>query len=224
MFTGLVQAVGRIAALEMRGGDCRMHIGSGTLDMRDAAVGDSICVDGVCLTATELTRDGFWCDVSNETLSCTTLGRLREGDAVNLEASLRPTTQLGGHFVSGHVDGVGRVRARKADGRSVRFKVEVPAALARYVAAKGSICLDGVSLTVNAVKGRTFDVNIVPHTQEQTTLKAWDKGTEVNVEVDLVARYVERLLVRDEIGDDKKLKAPRRKARTQAAKRKRKSR
>jgi riboflavin synthase len=194
MFTGLVQSVGSIAAREPRGGDTRLRVRTGKLDLHGVRIGDSICVSGVCLTATELTGDGFWCDVSNETLACTTLGALEVGAAVNLEKSLLPTTHLGGHFVSGHVDGVAVVRSRRDDGRSVRFEIDVPRALAKYVAAKGSVCLDGVSLTVNTVTDASFDVNIVPHTQAETTLGGWTTGTRVNVEVDLLARYVERLL------------------------------
>jgi riboflavin synthase len=185
-----------LAAREAVGGDGRLHVQTGKLDLGDVKVGDSICVSGVCLTATALDGNGFWCDVSNETLGRTTLGALKQGDAVNLEKSLLPTTHLGGHFVSGHVDGVGQVVNRRDDGRSVRFEVEVPAELARYVAPKGSICLDGVSLTVNGVSGACFDVNIVPHTLSETTLSWWRPGTRVNIEVDLIARYVERLLAK----------------------------
>ncbi len=207
MFTGLVQAVGTLAAREAAGGDCRLRIHTGTLAMNDVKTGDSICVSGVCLTVTEFAPDGFQCDVSNETLACTNLGELNVGDAVNLERSLLPTTQLGGHFVSGHVDGVGRVAARRDDGRSIRFEIDAPAALARYVAPKGSICLDGVSLTINAVNGARFDVNIVPHTQANTSLSQWVVGRRVNIEVDLIARYVERLLSVDTAG--RILKKPR---------------
>jgi riboflavin synthase len=169
-------------------------IHTGTLDLSDVRVGDSICVNGVCLTATELSVDGFWCDVSGETLARTTLAELRAGSAVNLEKSLLPTTRMGGHLVSGHVDGVAHVAERGDDGRSVRFRIRVPANLAKYVAEKGSVCLDGVSLTVNSVHDGEFDVNIVPHTQQETTLGFLQVGQRVNVEVDLIARYVERLL------------------------------
>lgn len=194
MFTGLIQAIGSVAAHEARGGDCRLHIVTGKLDLSDVKTGDSICVSGVCLTATELTPSGFWCDVSNETLARTTLGGLNDGDAVNLEKSLLPTTRLGGHFVSGHVDGVGHVVSRRDDGRSVRFEIEPPLELAKYIAPKGSVCLDGVSLTVNTVVGARFDVNIVPHTLTETTLSQWRPGRRVNLEVDLIARYVDQLL------------------------------
>lgn len=196
MFTGLIQAVGHIAAIESRGADCRMRIRTGKLDLGEVKLGDSICVSGVCLTATQLPGDGFWCDVSGETLKLTTLGERKVGDEVNLEKSLLPTTRMGGHLVSGHVDGVGRVVSRRDDGRSIRFEIEVPSALAKYIAAKGSVCLDGVSLTVNTVAGTRFDINIVPHTQSETTLGGWAVDTRVNVEVDLIARYVERLLAK----------------------------
>jgi riboflavin synthase len=194
MFTGIIQAIGSIAAQQDRGADRRVLIHTGTLDLSDVRVGDSICVNGVCLTATELSVDGFWCDVSGETLARTTLAELRAGSAVNLEKSLLPTTRMGGHLVSGHVDGVAHVAERGDDGRSVRFRIRVPANLAKYVAEKGSVCLDGVSLTVNSVHDGEFDVNIVPHTQQETTLGFLQVGQRVNVEVDLIARYVERLL------------------------------
>ena len=195
MFTGIIQAVGTITALEPKGGDARLRIATGALDLRGVRLGDSIAVSGVCLTAVELPGDGFWADVSGETLARTTLGGLRAGDRVNLEKALTPSTPLGGHLVSGHVDGVGRVLERSAAARSVRFRIEVPAALAKYIAEKGSVCTDGVSLTVNAVDGAVFDLNIVPHTLQATTLDLWQSGRAVNIEVDLIARYLERLLL-----------------------------
>lgn len=194
MFTGIIQAVGRVAAIEARGADVWLRIRSDTLPLTDARAGDSIAVNGVCLTAIELEAQSFSADVSAETLSCTTLGRLKAGVAVNLEMALLPTTRLGGHLVSGHVDGVGRLLESRPDGRSQRLRFELPAALARYVAAKGSIGVDGISLTVNAVEANRFDVNIVPHTLANTTLEALRPGDEVNIEVDLLARYLERLL------------------------------
>lgn len=195
MFTGIIQAVGKIAALEAKGGDARLRIATGTLDLSGVRLGDSIAVNGVCLTAVELPGDGFWADVSGETLGRTTLGALRAGDAVNLEKALLPTTPLGGHLVSGHVDGVGEVSERREEARSVRFRIAAPAALARYIAEKGSICVDGVSLTVNAVHGAVFELNIVPHTLQATTLGHLGPGRRVNLEVDLIARYLERLLL-----------------------------
>jgi riboflavin synthase len=193
MFTGIVQAVGRILAKETRGGDTRLEIACAALDLSDVAPGDSICVSGVCLTALEPTADTFAADVSIETLNCTTLGALEVGAGVNLEKSLRLADRLGGHLVSGHVDGVGRVLAVTPDARSQRWTFELPPALARYVAQKGSICIDGVSLTVNDVDGNRFGVNLIPHTVAVTTFGARGVGAAVNIEVDLIARYVERL-------------------------------
>ncbi len=200
MFTGIIQATGRISALTPRGGDVRLGILSGGLDMSDAALGDSIAVSGVCLTAVHLRADGFDADVSRETLACTTLGGLTAGGEVNLEKALTPTTRLGGHLVSGHVDGVGTMVERRQDGRSVRMTVRAPQSLARYIAAKGSICVDGVSLTVNDVSGAVFGWNTVPHTLDKTTLGALRPGSAVNLEVDLIARYLERLLLAGQAG------------------------
>lgn len=195
MFTGIIQAVGKIAAIEQKGGDARLRVDTGNLDMANVNTGDSIAVSGVCLTAVEHSASGFTADVSGETLARTTLGQRRPGDAVNLEKALTLNTPLGGHLVSGHVDGVGTVVSRETEGRSVRFRFEAPAALARYIAEKGSICVDGVSLTVNAVNGARLDVNIVPHTLAQTTLDGFQPGSKVNLEVDLLARYLERLML-----------------------------
>ncbi len=194
MFTGIIQAIGKIAALEKRSGDARLRIQTGKLDLADVKLGDSIAVNGVCLTAVETDAKGFSADVSGETLARTTLGGLKSGDAVNLEKALTPTTRLGGHLVSGHVDGIGTVHERTQDARSVRFRIEVPAALAKYIAEKGSVCVDGVSLTVNAVAGAAFEINIVPHTLAETTLGELAPGRRVNIEVDILARYLERLL------------------------------
>ena len=195
MFTGIIQAVGKIARTESRGGDLRLTIHTGKLDLSDVQLGDSIAVNGVCLTAVVLPGDGFVADVSRESLSLTTLGDLKVGSAVNLEKALTLATRLGGHLVSGHVDGIGTVIERHDDARSVRFTVEAPAALARYIAHKGSITVDGTSLTVNAVDGARFELNIVPHTLEETIMDGYQSGTRVNLEVDLVARYLERLLL-----------------------------
>ena len=195
MFTGIIQAVGKIAAIESKGGDARLRIGTGKLDMAGVQIGDSIAVGGVCLTAVECSAGAFSADVSGETLSRTTLGRLRAGDPVNLEKALTLATPLGGHLVSGHVDGVGAVAERRDDGRSVRFRFRAPETLARYIAEKGSISIDGVSLTVNAVQGAEFEVNLVPHTLRETTLHRLQNGSEVNLEVDILARYLERLML-----------------------------
>jgi len=193
MFTGIIQTVGTVASIEQRGGDTRLTIGARDLGFDDVAVGDSICVSGVCLTAIALDGAQFAADVSVETLSCTTLGTLKIGNGVNLEKSLRLADRLGGHLVSGHVDGVGKVIAVAPDARSQRWTFELPDALARYVAAKGSICIDGVSLTVNEVEHNRFGVNLIPHTIDVTTFRDKRAGDAVNIEVDLIARYVERL-------------------------------
>ena len=197
MFTGIITAVGTIAALQPRGGDMRLRIDTGKLDLSDVQLGDSIAVSGVCLTAIELPGDGFWADASRETLELTILGEIAPGMQVNLEKALTPTTRLGGHLVSGHVDGIGTVSEWRPDGRSWRLRVQAPDALARYIAAKGSICVDGVSLTVNRVDGAAFELNIVPHTLAETTLVNFQVGRRVNLEVDLIARYLERLLLGD---------------------------
>lgn len=197
MFTGIIQAIGEITTLDARGGDIRLSVKTGKLDLTDVRLGDSIAVNGVCLTAVELPGDGFSADVSRETLSLTTLGELHPGSAVNLEKALTLATRLGGHLVSGHVDGLGKVIERQDDARSVRFSIEAPAELARYIAYKGSICVDGISLTVNAVDGARFELNIVPHTLEETIMASYGPGRRVNLEVDLVARYLERLLLGD---------------------------
>lgn len=197
MFTGIIAAVGTITALQPRSGDVRLRITAGKLDLSDVQLGDSIAVSGVCLTAVELPGDGFWADASRETLERTTLGGAAPSMKVNLEKALTPTTRLGGHLVSGHVDGIGTVTEWRPDGRSWRLRIQAPDALARYIAAKGSICVDGVSLTVNRVDGAAFELNIVPHTLAETTLADFKTGRRVNLEVDLIARYLERLLLGD---------------------------
>jgi riboflavin synthase len=194
MFTGIVQDVGRILTLERRGGDVRLRIAVDRLSLAAARAGDSIAVSGVCLTALEIDAQGFSADVSNETLSLTTLGALEVGSRVNLEPALKAGEALGGHLVSGHVDGLGEVLEVCADARSVRMRFGCPSSLARYFARKGSVAIDGVSLTVNDVGPTEFSVNLIPHTQEVTTLGEFTPGRRVNLEVDQVARYVERLL------------------------------
>lgn len=195
MFTGIIEAIGRIAEITPKGGDMRLTIDSGSLDLSDVALGDSIATNGVCLTAVAFSGKGFSADVSRETLSLTTLHRLKSGSPVNLEKALTLNTRLGGHLVSGHVDGIGRVLERTTDARSIRFLIEAPAELARYIAHKGSICVDGTSLTVNGVQGAVFELNIVPHTLQETVMGDYRSGSEVNLEVDLIARYLERLLL-----------------------------
>ncbi len=197
MFTGIIEAQGSIASMSPRSGDMRLQIDAGKLDLGDVFLGDSIAVNGVCLTVVELDNSSFSADVSNETLLLTSLGGLKAGSPVNLEKALTLADRLGGHLVSGHVDGVGTLISRSDDGRSVRFVIEAPALLARYIAHKGSICVDGTSLTVNAVDGARFELNIVPHTLEETIMGNYQAGAEVNLEVDLIARYLERLLLGD---------------------------
>ena len=195
MFTGIVQAVGHIdKRIEHASGDVSLLIATAAIDASDIAIGDSISVSGVCLTAVELTPTGFRADVSAESMARTTLRDLTAGSRVNLETALTPDTKIGGHLVSGHVDGIARVRARWGDARSVRFELQAPEDLARYIAQKGSVCVDGTSLTVNGVDGARFDVNIVPYTLRMTTLGELGPGSLVNIEVDQIARYVERLL------------------------------
>ena len=197
MFTGIIESIGTIARIERRGGDVRLHVDAGSLGLDDVKLGDSISVSGVCLTAVEIDGAVFTVDVSTETLARTTLGALRDGDPANLEKAMRLSDRLGGHLVAGHIDGVGRVVSIESDARSQRWLFELPPALARYVAPKGSICIDGVSLTVNEVDGARFGVNLIPHTIDVTTFKARRTGDAVNIEVDLLARYVEQLLPRD---------------------------
>lgn len=201
MFTGIVQDVGRVLSLEARGGDVRLAIACDRLDASHMKVGDSLCVQGCCLTAVELHERSFAADVSRETLSLTTLGELTAGARVNLEPALKAGDPLGGHLVSGHVDGVGELVAISGEARSTRIEIAVPSALSRYIARKGSVTIDGVSLTINEVQGATFGINLIPHTQAVTTLGALRVGGRVNVEVDQLARYVERLLLAERSGD-----------------------
>ncbi|NVZ08574.1 riboflavin synthase [Allochromatium humboldtianum] len=195
MFTGIIQSVGLIQRLEPRGGDVRLSIDTGKLPLDGVVLGDSIAVNGVCLTAVALTERGFAADVSRETLTLTTLGALKPGSRVNLEKALTLSTPLGGHLVSGHVDGVGTLLERHEDARSWRLRIQAPDELARYIAHKGSICIDGASLTVNRVEGAVFELNIVPHTIQETIIGDYRPGSRVNLEVDLIARYLERLLL-----------------------------
>jgi len=195
MFTGIIQAIGRIEGLEPRGGDARIRVETGSLTLGGVQLGDSIAVNGICLTVITRSEGGFAADVSRETLGVTTLGGLKPGSRVNLEKALTLSTPLGGHLVSGHVDGMGRLLERRVDGRSLRLRIESPTELARYIAPKGSICLDGVSLTVNRVEGARFELNIVPHTLRETIIGDYQEGCAVNLEVDLIARYLERLIL-----------------------------
>lgn len=194
MFTGIVSTTGTLKKKALIGGDCRLRIEANNLNLESLTVGDSISVSGVCLTMLDPDRAGFSADVSQETLSLTTLGQLEPGQAVNLELALSLDARLGGHLVTGHVDGKARLVSRQEDARAERFEFEVPTSLARYIARKGSACIDGVSLTVNEVSGTIFSVCLIPHTLEVTTLGSLVPGDEVNLEVDLVARYLERLM------------------------------
>jgi len=198
MFTGIILATGRVICIAQRGGDLELGIDAAGLDTARIAIGDSVSVQGVCLTVTRKENTVFFADVSRETMAKTTLSGLKAGSRVNLEPSLRAGDALGGHMVSGHVDAVGKLREAAEDARSRRLEFELPAELARFVAAKGSISVDGVSLTVNNVDGRHFDVNIIPHTQTVTTLGELRAGDEVNIEIDVVARYLARLMTKTE--------------------------
>lgn len=195
MFTGIIEAVGTVADVKTVGGDVRLTVRAPKLNWRQVQLGDSIATNGICLTVVENLGDGFRADVSRETLGLTTLGDWRPGTAVNVEQALTPQSRLGGHIVSGHVDGIGEIVSRQGDARSERFQVRAPDALAKYIAHKGSITVDGTSLTVNAVNGAVFDLNIVPHTLEETVIDHYQVGTRVNLEVDVIARYLERLLM-----------------------------
>lgn len=194
MFTGIIQSVGRIQRIEPRGGDVLLSIAIGKLDMGDVQLGDSIAVNGVCLTAVRFDAQHFEADVSVETLAVTTLKNWKVGTRVNLEKALTPTTRLGGHLVSGHVDGIGEIISRRNAARADQFTVRVPHSIKRYIAHKGSVCVDGISLTVNAVNDDCFELTLVPHTQAETNAADWQPGTLVNIEVDVLARYLERLL------------------------------
>ena len=194
MFTGIVQDVGRVHSREHHGGDVHLVIACERLDLSALRAGDSVCVQGCCLTATEIQGRTFAADLSRETLALTTLGELAPGAGVNLEPALRAGDALGGHLVSGHIDGVARITAVSGDARSRRLTIEAPAELARFVAVKGSIAVDGVSLTINSVQAASFGVNIIPHTQANTTLGELAVGARVNLEVDQVARYIDRLM------------------------------
>ena len=203
MFTGIISAIGDIANLEQRGGDIRLTIRTGNLGLADVQLGDSIACNGACLTAVELTGEGFIADVSVETLNLTTIGHWKTGMRVNLEKAMQATDRFGGHIVSGHVDGIGEVVSLHEDARSWRFRLRTPAELAKYIAHKGSITVDGTSLTVNIVDGAEFELNIVPHTMTHTVMGDYQVGTKVNLEVDLVARYLERLLLGDKAAESK---------------------
>lgn len=194
MFSGIIEATGKITAIENRKGDQRISIDAGGLDLTDVKTGHSIAVNGVCLTVVTLAGSEFSVDVSAETLACTTFNNFMTGSKVNLEKALQLSDRLHGHLVTGHVDGVGTIKDRKSDARSERFDIDCPPNLLRYVSKKGSVCIDGVSLTVNEKSATGFSVNIIPHTLEQTIISNYTKGTRVNIEVDIIARYLESLM------------------------------
>lgn len=201
MFTGIISAIGDVVELEPRDGDVRLTIRSGNLSLADVQLGDSIACNGACLTAVELTDEGFIADVSLETLSLTTIANWQVGSRINLEKAMQATDRFGGHIVSGHVDGIGEVMSLHEDARSWRFRIRAPRDLAKYIAHKGSITVDGTSLTINKIEGSEFELNIVPHTMTHTVMGDYKVGTKVNLEVDLVARYLERLLLGDKAAD-----------------------
>ena len=193
MFTGIVESIGKVVKLERIQDEWRLTLQTGSLSLDDVKLGESIAVSGCCLTVVQLTGNGFAADVSNETLRCTTLGQFKSGTRVNLEKAMQATDRFGGHIVSGHVDGVGELVSSEIEGKSQKLIFSVPNGLSRFIAAKGSICIDGTSLTVNQVEGNTFSINVIPHTQEMTVIGTYELGQRVNLEVDLVARYLEKL-------------------------------
>jgi len=201
MFTGIIEDIGEVVSLEKRSGDVRLRVRVPKMPLDDVALGDSIATNGVCLTVVALPGDGYLADVSLETLSLTTVGDWRPGTRVNLEQALTPQSRLGGHIVSGHVDGIGEVISRESAARSERFILRAPDELAKYIAHKGSVTIDGTSLTVNAVNGSEFEMNIVPHTLQETVIAGYRVGTRVNLEVDVIARYLERLLLGDKAAE-----------------------
>lgn len=202
MFTGIIESQGTIEKIAPQNGDWKVTIQTGKLDMSDIKIGDSIAANGICLTVIELSNMSYAADVSAETMSVTTAAQWQVGTHVNLEKALRLQDRLGGHLVSGHVDGVGTIRKIFQDGRSWRYEVEAPLGLCKYIAAKGSICINGISLTVNQVEGAVFGINIVPHTRQETTIKEFEVGSKVNLEVDLLARYLERMMSAPKIKDE----------------------
>jgi riboflavin synthase len=194
MFTGIIAALGEITALQPKGGDLKLVVNAGKLDCGDVKLGDSIAINGVCLTVVDMDNQQLSFDVSQETITRSSLAQLKTGSQVNLEKALAVGERLGGHFVSGHVDGLGQIDSIKEVARSWQIAVNVPSELQRYIAEKGSICIDGASLTVNKVTAKGFEVNIIPHTLQETIIKDYKVGSKVNLEVDLIARYLERLL------------------------------
>jgi len=196
MFTGIIQGTGKISVIEPHGGDSRFVFNTGNMDLSDLSLGDSVAVNGACLTIIDKNEHSFTADLSKETLDLTTFSKQKVGSRVNLEKAMQLSDRLNGHMVSGHVDGIGKVLDRGDDARSVRYTIEIPTALSRYLSKKGSVTVDGVSLTINAVEGNTFSVNIIPHTLSETIFSEYQAGTSVNIEVDLIARYLDQLIVK----------------------------
>ncbi|WP_064605595.1 riboflavin synthase [Photobacterium sp. J15] len=203
MFTGIIEAVGTITALTPKGADISVTVDSGKLDLSDVKLGDSIATNGVCLTVVELTGKGYIADLSLETLKRTAFVDYKAGQKVNLEKAMLPTTRFGGHMVSGHVDDVAEIIERTHIGRAIEFWVKAPAHLAKYISEKGSVSVDGISLTVNAIRGDEFMLTIVPHTAAETTMESFQVGRKVNLEVDVIARYLERLMLGEKAADKK---------------------
>ena len=200
MFTGIIESVGQVQSLQSVGGDIRLRIQT-NLDMSDVHLGDSIATNGICLTVIEWGDDWYAADVSRESLNRTTLAHWKVGQAVNVEKAMLPTTRFGGHIVSGHVDAVGEITVVREDARSLDFEVTAPAEIARYLAEKGSVTVDGISLTINHLRGRVLSLNLIPHTAERTNIGTWKTGAKVNLEVDVLARYIERLLLGDKAAE-----------------------
>ncbi len=203
MFTGIIEAVGTLTALTPKGKDISVTVDSGKLDLSDVKLGDSIATNGVCLTVVELTGSGYVADLSLETLKRTAFVNYRAGQKVNLEKAMLPTTRFGGHMVSGHVDDVAEVIERSHTGRAIEFWLKAPAHLAKYISEKGSVAVDGISLTVNAIRGDEFKLTIVPHTASETTMEAFTAGRKINLEVDVIARYLERLMMGEKAAEPK---------------------
>ncbi|HCJ6425551.1 TPA: riboflavin synthase [Acinetobacter baumannii] len=202
MFTGIIESLGKVESLQSVGGDVRLRIQT-DLDMSDVHLGDSIATNGICLTVIEWGDNWYAADVSRESLNRTTLGNWKVGQRVNVEKAMLPTTRFGGHIVSGHVDGVGEINLVREDARSIYFEVTAPVELAKYLAEKGSVTVDGISLTINHLRGNILSLNLIPHTAERTNIGTWQVGSKVNLEVDVLARYIERLLLGDKAAEQK---------------------
>ena len=200
MFTGIIESVGQVQSVQPVGGDVRLKIQT-KLDMSDVHLGDSIATNGICLTVIEFGEDWYAADVSRESLHRTTLGQWKAGQTVNVEKAMLPTTRFGGHIVSGHVDGLGEITLVREDARSLYFEVTAPVELAKYLAEKGSVTVDGISLTINHLRGNVISLNLIPHTADRTNIGSWKQGTQVNLEVDVLARYIERLMLGDKAAE-----------------------